>query len=194
MLKNEWKILILLFLISIGILISSITYGQTVEILSESGNTELIDEFKNIMEVPEDERSIEQWNRAIEIIFTIYKSGNINALMLDLQYEIDKYSKLIAQLEKLTSDLEAIYNAESKTLNELTILRDSLKEAYNNLNIRNNFYTFAKAGYSINFGLNFGLGFAFPFGNFLIGGFIDVDTNFKDLTLTSINLLIGWGF
>jgi hypothetical protein len=157
---------------------------------------DLTQEFKDIMLIPKSERTIEEWDRALEIVFILYSKFNIKSLLNDLQSELDNYKELTTELEEIQSDLESVYEQELKVLSNLTELQDNLKFLLdNNFKFSNYLLYFdVKAGYTFNLGLSVGFGVSFFLNDkFSIGAYVNTNTDFKDTTFFSIMLSLGVG-
>ncbi len=193
------------------LIIPSISFGQTPNetndiemdfVLVESGNDinidELIDEFKAIVSTPKQERTIEQWERAIEILFLIYFNADLKTLFNSLQNEIEKYQSITNQLETLIAELQNVYEEQTNVYLNIKTIQDNLTQIYQyykEFKNEDNFHICLLCGYTINIGMNIGIETVFPIGNiFLIGGLVTLSTNFKDELFFSISLLIGWRF
>lgn len=193
--KKIYKIIITIFLI----FIANISYSQDFDFTCID-NTEgqqqltleelqdLIQEFKNIMAIAKEDRTIQQWDRAIEILFTVYFGANLQDTFIELQSEIDKYKALISQLELDTKALESAYEQE------LTIL-ENLKFLYSNfdklIDDKSKFNILFGAGYTVNLGLNTDFGFAYNItDNIGLGVSIGLETNFVDISYIDIKLFI----
>lgn len=193
----------------ITLTIPSLTRGQTpnendlvidVVIVSSQGDTQidikaLIEEFKYIMSIPKSERTTEQWDRAIEILFLIYFNSDLKALFYQLQSEIEKYLELTKQLEETILELEKIYEKESAILSDLIEVQnnlDKISQLYNK-NLENDPFLFVFGGYSFNKGLSIGVGITFPIGDvFSLGGCVNFISNFNDTNIFAINILLGF--
>lgn len=155
----------------------------------------LIEEFKAIMSIPKEQRTIEQWDRAIEILFLIYFNADFKELFAQLQAELDEYTKLTNELDKTIENLTQIYESELATYNRLNELYLNLSELYQDYSKPIFKSTvFACAGYTFATGLSVGFGVTIPIGFISLGGYVGYITNFNDIHLFSINFLIGFSF
>jgi len=166
---------------------------------NETGNdvdvNALVDEFKSIMAIPKNERTVEQWDRALEILFLIYSNADLRDLFYELQAELEKYTELTSKLDDMLANLDEVYESELASYNRLNELYNGLSELYQNYSkpYRQSLI-FACGGYTIGTGLSVGLGIAVPIGFISIGGYVGYISNFKDINLFSINFLIGFSF
>lgn len=205
------------------LLVSSIVYGQTpidndtqnedetasnesftsslIETAIENGygeNKELIEEFKQIMAIPKEHRSVSQWDRALEIIFLIYGNSDIKSLIKSLQDEVDLYNKLTAGLSDMLSKLETLYEKEYQAYEDLSVLQSNLSKLYSNyerMDKPKRLMFFVEAGYAVNVGLSAGIGILSTSNeSILFGANLDWKTNFKDRSFFSANLIFGWSF
>jgi len=155
----------------------------------------LIEEFKNIMSIPKSKRTVEQWDRAIEILFLIYFNSDLKALFYQLQSEIEKYIELTKQFEEIIAELERIYEKESAILSDLMMIQNNLNtisQLYDK-SIENDPFFFVFGGYSFNKGFSIGVGLSFPIGDtFSFGGCVNYTTNFVDSNIFAINILFGF--
>ncbi|KYC51952.1 MAG: hypothetical protein AMQ22_01087 [Candidatus Methanofastidiosum methylothiophilum] len=171
-----------------------------VAIVSSEGDAQidikaLIEEFQYIMSIPKSERTPEQWDRAIEIMFLIYFNADLKALFYQLQSEIEKYIELTKQFEETIAELERIYEKEAAILSDLMTLQnnlDTISRLYDK-SLENDPFLFVFSGYSFNKGLSIGVGLSFPIGDtFSIGGCFNYITNFIDTNVFAINILFGF--
>lgn len=173
-------------------------YGQSQIELGDEKIQALLDEFAYIMNIPEAERTIEQWNRAIAIIFEIYYSYDLKALLNELKTEVSKYKNLGKELEKLYNELDTLYKQEQEVYNNLLSLYDNLNELYTNYESIDNslgLNFFGTTGYTYNTGLSLGLGITYNLDTSLfIGGLFSMSSNFNDISYYTIGLIFGWGF
>lgn len=176
----------------------SMTYGQSQIELGDEKVQALLEEFAYIMDIPEDERTTEQWNRAIAIIFEIYYSYDLKALLNELETEVSKYKTLAKELEQLYTELDNIYKREQAVYNNLLSLYDNLNELYTNYESIDNslgLNFFGIAGYTYNTGLSLGLGISYDIDTSLfIGGLFSMSSNFNDTSYYTIGFIFGWGF
>lgn len=177
----------LIFLILFFLLLANVSYSQDFDIINLDNNSEgqqqltleelqsLIQEFKDIMAIPKEQRTIEQWERAIEILFLVYFGADLQNTFVELQSEIDKYKALIEQLEINTDLLESAYEQELKILENLKFLYAN----FDKLIESNKFNIYFGVGYTINFGLNADFGFAYNItDNIGLGISLGIETNF----------------
>ena len=206
------------------LLLNCIAYGQTqqtdedgtsvfipVEVYLEGGNElieegndeninidDLIKEYVEIMTIPEDERTVEQWNRTNEILFLIYFNADLKSAFEELSGQIETYNALVDQMFEIIEELEELYKKELETYNTLIEIQDNLTSIYENysgLGNKYSFYMFMSAGYTINLGLNLGAGFIIPITDRLfLGGMFDVSTDFNQTTYFTIDFIFGWRF
>jgi phage-related protein len=184
------------------------TYGQTdiqidVKVFEDGDEEELgideveelIAEFKAIMEIKDSERTVEQWNRAIEIIFIVYYGADLKTMFTDLQIELEKQQELNKQLSKLYSELNSTYGAQVEVLQNIKTLQNELENVFSSLQPGRSFYPYATFGFTSSIGFNAGAGLIIPITDrFIIGaGFVwHYDT---DITkYFSFNFMFGWGF
>jgi hypothetical protein len=174
------------------------TYGQSQIELGDEKVQALLDEFAYIMNIPEEERTTEQWNRAIAIIFEIYYSYDLKALLNELETEVSKYKDLGKELEKLYNELDTLYKQEQKIYNNLLSLYGNLNELYTNYESIDNslgLNFFGMTGYTYNTGLSLGLGITYNIDTSLfIGGLFSMSSNFNGTSYYTIGLIFGWGF
>lgn len=148
------------------------------------------------MSISEQDRTPKQWNRAIEIIFTIYKHYDVTTLIEQLKSDIEKYEKLQAELHNIINELEIIYEKQQETYLNLTTLQDNLISLYNDYadSYRRHSSIFLLGGYTINLGLNIGMGILFPVKSIIVGGIFDISTNFSDNSNFTFSIIIGLNF
>lgn len=201
-----------------------IAYGQTqqtdndgtsvfipVEVYLEGGNElieegndedinikELIAEYAEIMAIPKDERTVEQWDRTNEILFLIYFNADLKSAFEELAGQIETYNQLVDRMFEIIEELEELYKKELETYNALVEIQDNLTSIYENysgLGNKYSFYMFFSAGYTINLGLNLGAGFIIPLTDrIFIGGMFDVSTDFTSTTYFTVDFLFGFRF
>ncbi len=205
-----------LILLTILIVISTVskTYGQTRNIdlyqfvnkgnttIDDDNNTDteaLIDEFKQIMLIPANERTAEEWNRAIEIIFTIYHGKDLTSIFNELEAEIETQKKLKQELDSLRKQLNFYIAKEKQLVEDLTKLQHDYELISKELSpnyLGYHFYPYITAGFTSGIGANVGAGFIVPVTDRIIigaGGLWHIDTS--NLTkYFSVNFIFGWGF
>jgi hypothetical protein len=158
----------------------------------------LIQEYAEIMAIPKDERTVEQWDRTNEILFLIYFNADLRIAFEELAGQIDTYNQLIDRMMAIIEDLEELYKKELETYNALLKIQENLTSIYENysgLGNKYSFHMFFSAGYTINLGLNLGAGFIIPITErIFIGGMFDVSTDFRSTTYFTVDFLFGFRF
>ena len=198
------------------LLMNSVSYGKTqtdnnisdmfeVSIISNVSEDDklsldeikdLIQEFKDIMSIPENERTTDQWKRSIDIIFTVYYGANIKDLYVELQNDIDKYNELTNELQDMLNELDNIYESQKTIYDRQKEIQDDFEKILKykkDLN-NNDVQIISSVGYTINLGLSVGIGLLFPISDyFSIGGYFDFKTDFKEDNIFTINFMLYWG-
>jgi hypothetical protein len=158
----------------------------------------LIAEFKAIMEIPENERTTEQWNRAIEIIFLVYYGSDLKSLFTELQLELETQQELNKQLSDLYNEIDSIYDAEVEVLNNIKHIQNQLSDIYNSfsfLDLSRSFYPYLSVGVTSNIGFNAGAGLILPITDrFIIGAGLVWHYDTDITRYFSFNFMFGWGF
>jgi hypothetical protein len=163
--------------------------------LGQNEVEELIKEFKEIMSVPEEERTTEQWNRAIEIIFLVYYGADLKTIFTDLKLELEKQQALNKKLSDLYRELKLVYDAEVEVLKSLREIQSGLESVFSSLDLGRSFYPFVSFGITSNIGFNAGAGLILPITDrFIIGAGLTWHYDADITKYFSFSFMFGWGF
>jgi hypothetical protein len=158
----------------------------------------LIEEFKNIMEIPENERTTEQWNRAIEIIFLIYYGADLSLLFKELNIELENQQKLSKEMDRLYKEITILTEEEADLLKQFKELQENfsmLYESYNTMEKGFHLLPYATVGVTTGMGINAGFGLFIPVTyNIVIGGAFIWHNPIESIQYFSFDFMFGWKF
>lgn len=180
---------------------------------------DLIEEYISIMDIPEEERTIEQWRRTNEILFLIYFNYDISGLLDRLKAleeerrkALEEINSIIGQLieagsyidasigltidyvNNLENDFNKLYETHQTLINDYETLLSNYDELINSLNLNKTIYLLAGLGYIHPKQLLVDVSFILPIkNNFLVsvGGLFLTDFSNSS---GGIKLSLGYGF
>lgn len=149
MLKLLLKKLKLLSMIIIPICLAFMIY---LPVVAQTSQQDIIKEFEQIMEIPPEERTVTEWERAIEIIFQIafdFKE-DISKLFDKLKSEIEKYELLNDEKERV---IEAMLNIKQTYIPSFVIFSNPSINIKSGFSVGINFATFVTKWFMVGGGI-----------------------------------------
>lgn len=131
-------------------LMSSMIYSQVIEIdyfnvesEIESGEinvTDLINEYAEIMSIPEEDRTLEQWRRTNEILFIVYFKYDVSLLLLKLITLEEEKQNIINDIKIIKDNMSETSSALGLSVNMTNDYLESIKNDFdlfyqNSLNV-----------------------------------------------------------